>query len=50
MPIDKEKTRLVTIPIQIYRSVKRTAAETDKTMNQLLADAWKNYEQKVVES
>jgi hypothetical protein len=46
MPFDKQKFRTVIIPISTYRSVKHTAAEFDKTMNELLAAAWANYFEK----
>ena len=41
--INKDKLRIVVVPIQTYRSVKRTAAEIDRPICDLLADAWNNY-------
>jgi hypothetical protein len=43
MPIDKSKFRQVGIPILTYRSIKKTSAEIDKTMGQLLTDAWNKW-------
>ena len=48
MPIDKQKVRMLTIPLEVYRSVKRVSAETDVHMNTLLATAWKRYEKDVI--
>jgi hypothetical protein len=43
VPFDRQKFRTLIIPISTYRSVKHTAAEIDRTMNELLAAAWANY-------
>jgi hypothetical protein len=46
MPFDRMKARTVLIPIKTYRSVKHTSAEIDRTMSELLAEAWSNYFEK----
>jgi hypothetical protein len=48
MPINKQKVRMLTIPLETYRSIKRVSAETDCHMNALLAAAWKRYEKDAI--
>jgi hypothetical protein len=38
--MDRTKLRTAVIPIETYRSIKITAAQMDKSMIEILAEAW----------
>jgi hypothetical protein len=45
--MDRTKLRTAVIPIENYRSIKITAAQMDKSMIEILAEAWASYVQSI---
>jgi hypothetical protein len=45
--MDRTKLRTAVIPIETYRSIKITAAQMDKSMIEILAEAWATYVQSI---
>lgn len=44
--LNREKTRVVAIPVFTWKNLKRTSAELERPMSDLLADAWKKWSER----
>jgi hypothetical protein len=47
---DREKMRLVVVPIATWKSCKRASAELERPMSVLLAGAWKAWSEQNIEN